>query len=420
MTENSDHPTALDGLIVLDLSRILAGPTATQMLGDLGATIIKIENPRSGGDDTRQWGPPYAETPDGASDLSAYFMAANRNKLSVAADIATPEGQALVRLIAAEADVVIENFKPGGLAKYRLDYDNLSQDRDDLVYCSISGFGQTGPNRDLPGYDLMAQGYGGIMSLTGDPEGPPTKVGVGIADVMCGMYACIGILAALRHRDATGQGQHIDLSLVDSQMAWLINEGTNFLASGQAPERRGNAHPNICPYDVFACADGHIILAVGNDGQFQRFCAALDAPDLSHRPDYRTNPLRLQNRVALTEAITKLLENRSMGTVLHRLTQANVPAGPIHTIPEALASDQAKSRGSVVKMDHPETAKNAVELLGNPLKFSQTPVVYRTPPPRMGHDTETILSTLRNAIARRSARQQTAHRRSQMRSEGNT
>ncbi|MEM9755143.1 MAG: CaiB/BaiF CoA-transferase family protein, partial [Pseudomonadota bacterium] len=303
MTDASDATGPLDGLIVLDLSRILAGPTATQLLGDLGATVLKIENPK-GGDDTRSWGPPYAETPDGTEDLSAYFMAANRNKLSVTADLASPEGQALVREIAAEADVVIENFKPGGLTKYGLDYASLSDGRDDLVYCSISGFGQTGPHRDRPGYDLMAQGYGGIMSLTGPVEGPPMKVGVGIADVMCGMYAAVGILAALHHRDRTGHGQHIDLALVDAQMAWLINEGTNFLVSGQEPVRRGNAHPNICPYDVFACRDGHVILAVGNDGQFSRFADALGAPELAGDPRFTTNPNRLAHRDELTVSIT--------------------------------------------------------------------------------------------------------------------
>ena len=250
---------ALDGIFVLDLSRILAGPTATQLLGDFGATVIKVENPKTGGDDTRGWGPNYARNPDGsASDLSAYFMSANRNKKSIAVDLASAEGQATIKALAARADIVIENYKPGGLEKYGLDHASLLKAHPSLVYCSISGFGQYGPNRDQPGYDLMAQGYGGIMSLTGDPEGAPMKVGVGIADVMCGMYATIGILAALRHRDQTGEGQHIDLSLVDAQMAWLINEGCNFLTSGKVPERRGNAHPNIVPYDAFACSDGHV------------------------------------------------------------------------------------------------------------------------------------------------------------------
>ena len=389
---------ALDGLLVLDLSRILAGPTATQMLGDLGATVIKIENPRTGGDDTRAWGPPYADTPDSNSDLSAYFMAANRNKYSVAADLGTPEGQALVQSIAAQADVVIENYKPGGLVKYGLDHSTLCAARPELVYCSISGFGQTGPERDRPGYDLMAQGFGGIMSLTGAPDGPPMKVGVGIADVMCGMYATIGILAALRYRDATGEGQHIDLALVDSQMAWLVNEGTNFLASGQEPLRRGNAHPNIVPYDVFATLDGYIILAVGNDKQFRAFCAAMDRPDLAQAPEFATNPDRIANREAIGLAISETLATRASVEVLELLQNAGVPAGPIHTVGQALQSQQAKSRGAVLDVPDPQTVAGRVQLLGNPLKFSKTPVEVRRAPPRFNADSERvaqILSALR-------------------------
>ncbi|WP_100369739.1 CaiB/BaiF CoA transferase family protein [Yoonia maricola] len=385
---------ALDGLLVLDLSRILAGPTATQLLGDLGATVIKIENPKTGGDDTRSWGPPYAPTPDGNSDLSAYFMAANRNKYSVAADLSTQAGQALVRSIAAEADVVIENYKPDGLVKYGLDHATICAQRPELVYCSISGFGQTGPERNRAGYDLMAQGFGGIMSLTGDPDGPPMKVGVGVADVMCGMYATIGILAALRHRDATGEGQHIDLALVDSQMAWLINEGTNYLASGQEPVRRGNAHPNIVPYDVFATQDGHIILAVGNDTQFRAFCQAIGRSDLAESPDFATNPDRIANRAALTAAITETLAMRDTAEILELLQNAGVPAGPIHTVGQALGSAQAQTRGAVVQVPHPQTDSGSVQLLGNPLKFSKTPVEIRRPPPRFGADTESLAQVL--------------------------
>ncbi|WP_299630958.1 CoA transferase [uncultured Roseobacter sp.] len=387
----SDTPMALDGLVVLDLSRILAGPTATQLLGDLGATVVKVENPKTGGDDTRSWGPNYAKGKDGTpTDLSAYFMAANRNKLSISVDLATEAGQQTLRHLAARADVVIENYKPGGLEKYGLDHTTLRAAHPGLVYCSISGFGQTGPNRDQPGYDLMAQGYGGIMSLTGAPDGPPMKVGVGIADVMCGMYATIGILAALRHRDATGEGQHIDLSLVDAQMAWLINEGTNFLTSGKLPERRGNAHPNIVPYDAFACADGHILLAVGNDAQFARFCDAFNLTGLAESAEFNTNLARIENRVDLTERIATVLKDISCADVLARCHAVKVPAGPIHTVAQALQSDQAQARGTVVAMETPDTAKGAVELLGNPLKFSRTPVQYRRPPPRFGQDTNTV------------------------------
>ncbi|MEO0632504.1 MAG: CoA transferase [Pseudomonadota bacterium] len=395
MTEDSEPKGALDGLFVLDLSRILAGPTATQMLGDLGATVIKVENPKSGGDDTRTWGPNYALAPDGTrTDLSAYFMSSNRNKRSIAVDIATPQGQEIVRQLAARADVIIENFKPGGLAKYGLDHATMCARHPGLVYCSISGFGQTGPNSAQPGYDLMAQGYAGIMSLTGDPEGGPTKVGVGIADVMCGMYATIGILAALRHKDRTGQGQHIDLSLVDASMAWLINEGCNFLTSGNVPERRGNAHPNIVPYDAFECSDGHVLVAVGNDSQFRRFCDVFGVPELGANPNYATNLARIENRVSLTAALTPVLRAVTTAEALATMRDAKVPCGPIHNVAEALASDQAQARGTVVEMAADDVAGGTLNLLGNPLKLSRTPVTYRRPPPACGADTEDVLAML--------------------------
>ncbi len=401
MTDVSDtgstptSPGALDGLFVLDLSRILAGPTCTQLLGDLGATVIKIENPKTGGDDTRSWGPVYATGTDGQpTDLSAYFMSSNRNKFSVAVDISTEEGQKHIQALAARADIVVENYKPGGLVKYGLDHDTLLTAHPELVYCSISGFGQTSPNREQPGYDLMAQGYAGIMSLTGDPDGVPNKVGVGIADVMCGMYATIGILAALRHRDKTGQGQHIDLSLVDSSMAWLINEGCNFLTSGDLPVRRGNAHPNIVPYDAFEASDGHLLVAVGNDAQFRRFCDAVDIPDVGMDPKFATNLLRIENRVPLTAAIGARLKQLSKAEILTRMNAAKVPGGPIHNVSEALNSDQAAARGSVVEIERSDVLSGFVQVLGNPLKFSATPVTYRRPPPRFGQDTDSVLETL--------------------------
>lgn len=382
----------LHGIVVLDLSRILAGPTATQILGDLGATVLKIENPKSGGDDTRAWGPNYARASNGdPTDLSAYFMSSNRNKKSVAIDIATPAGQDIIRQLAARADVVIENFKPGGLAKYRLDHATLCAAHPGLVYCSISGFGQTGPNSHRPGYDLMAQGYGGIMSLTGEPDGQPLKVGVGIADVMCGMYATIGVLAALRHRDQTGEGQHIDLALVDTQMAWLVNEGINFLTSGNLPERRGNAHPNIVPYDAFQVEDGYFLLAVGNDAQFQRFCDFLGQPDLARHPDYATNLKRIENRVALTSLLRDALISYSKSEVLEGLEQRGVPAGPIYTVKEALETDQASARDTVISISKDTVQGGSVKLLGNPLKFSITPVTYRHAPPHFGEDTQDVL-----------------------------
>ncbi|MFT6932466.1 MAG: crotonobetainyl-CoA:carnitine CoA-transferase CaiB-like acyl-CoA transferase, partial [Paracoccaceae bacterium] len=393
MTDASDTPMALDGLVVLDLSRILAAPTATQLLGDLGATVIKLENPKTGGDDTRSWGPPYVQDADGGdTDLSAYFMAANRNKKSVAVDLTTPEGQKIAADLAARADVVVENYKPGGLVKYGLDAATLLARHPGLIYCSISGYGQTGPNRDKPGYDLMAQGYGGIMSLTGEPDGVPMKTGVGIADVMCGMYAAVGILAALRHRDRTGEGQQIDLSLVDSQMAWLVNEGTNYLASGQVPTRRGNGHPNIVPYDVFEAADGHVIIAVGNDAQFIRFCDFLGLPDLAKDPAYQTNPARIMNRSTLLAILAPALAQHTMANIITGLEARKVPVGPINTVEQALRSDQAAARDTVISIAAEGVLGGSVQLLGNPLKLSRTPIQYRAAPPRFGQDTDEVLT----------------------------
>ena len=380
----------LKGVKVLDLSRILAGPTCTQLLGDLGASVIKIENPATGGDDTRQWGPPYVEDAEGnRSDLSAYFMAANRNKKSVAIDITTPEGQAEIKRLASHADILIENFKPGGLAKYGLDYATLSQDFPSLVYCSISGYGQTGPNASKPGYDLMAQGYGGVMSLTGDPEGAPMKVGVGIADVMCGMYASVGILAALRHRDQTGEGQQIDLALVDAQIAWLINEGVNYLTSDNVPQRRGNGHPNIVPYDVYETADGHVILAVGNDSQFQRFCEFIGHPELFDDPRFATNPARLEHRDALNAILRPAVKSYPTDTVITELEARKVPVGPVQSLDQVFATDQVAARQMQIAM---QADPGQVQLIGNPLKLSRTPVTYRAAPPVCGADTQTVLS----------------------------
>ncbi|WP_439507064.1 CaiB/BaiF CoA transferase family protein [Yoonia sp.] len=386
---------ALDGITVLDLTRILAGPTCTQLLGDLGAEVIKVENPATGGDDTRGWGPPNVCDTDGQpTDLSAYFMAANRNKKSVSIDISTDLGQQQVRALARSADIVVENFKPGGLAKYGLGPDDLLTRQPGLIYCSISGFGQTGPNRDKPGYDLMAQGFGGIMSLTGEPDGAPMKVGVGVADVMCGMYATVGILAALRHKERTGEGQHIDIALVDSQLAWLINEGTNYLESGDLPQRRGNGHPNIVPYHVFAVADGHAIIAVGNDSQFARFCDFLGCADIVPDALFATNLARTQNRDALLAVIGPRLAARPLAAVIAGLEARKVPVGPVNTIDLALGSDQAQARDMVVAMPRADVQKGQVRLLGNPLKLSRTPVTYRLPPPHCGQDSQEILAQL--------------------------
>ncbi len=384
----------LDGLIVLDLSRILAGPTCTQALGDLGATIIKIEHPERG-DDTRSWGPPFATGSDGQpTDLSSYFMCTNRNKLSVGVDIASPEGQATIREIAARADIVIENFKPGGLVKYGLDHATMLAAHPGLVYCSISGFGHTGPNREKPGYDLMAQGYSGMMSLTGETDGAPAKVAVGIADVMTGMYASIGILAALRHRDQTGEGQHIDLSLVDASVAWTINEGVAHLTTGKPRIRRGHQHATIVPYQTFEAADGYILVAVGNDSQYVRFCEFLGRPDLAEDPRFATNPARLEHREVLIPMLEALVAERSQAEMVAGLEARKVPVGPVNTIDQAFASDQVAAREMRIDMEKPGVDRGGVELIGNPLKFSATPVTYRHAPPHLGEDTEAVLDWL--------------------------
>ncbi|WP_436643926.1 CaiB/BaiF CoA transferase family protein [Microbaculum sp. FT89] len=389
--ENRQNTGPLAGIRILDLTRILAGPTCTQLLGDLGADVIKIERPGEG-DDTRKWGPPYVKDADGRdTDESAYYLSANRNKRSLAVDVARPEGAALVKRLAAKCDVFVENFKVGGLAKYGLAYDHLKDELPGLVYCSITGFGQTGPNRMRAGYDYLAQGMGGIMSITGVPGTEPVKVGVAIADVMCGMYASTAILAALRHRDATGQGQYIDIGLVDTQVAWLINEGTNYLTSGQVPVQRGNAHANIVPYQVFETADGHVIVAVGNDSQYRRFCDFLGAPELAAEP-YATNSARVSHRDELVPKIAERLKTRKRDDILQGLEARGVPAGPVNTIADAFAEPQVAARDMKIAMDHPLAGSGAVDLIGNPLKLSETPVSYRNPPPYLGQHTDDVLA----------------------------
>ncbi len=382
----------LKGLKILDMSRILAGPYATQLLGDMGADVIKVERPVVG-DDTRAWGPPYVTTAEGkVTRESAYYMCTNRNKRSIAVDMADPEGAETLRKLAEVADVVIQNFKVDGLKKYGLDYEALKERNPALVYCSISGFGQTGPNRDKPGYDLLAQGYGGMMSLTGEPGGAPVKVGVGIADIMCGMYASNAILAALRHRDATGEGQHIDIALVDTQIAWLANEGVNYLTSGQAPKRRGNQHPNIVPYQVFECADGHVIVAAGNDGQFARFATLIGMPELAGDDRFILNTARLENREVLIALLSERLKQMEKAALVAAMEANNVPGGEINTVPEVFETDQVAAREMKISMPHPLAAEGYVDLIGNPVKFSATPVSYRQYPPICGEHTDEVLS----------------------------
>ena len=384
----------LAGLRILDLSRILAGPTCTQLLGDMGADVIKVEKPGAG-DDTRAWGPPFVTDTQGQpSAESAYYLSANRNKRSIAIDIADPQGARQIRELLATCDVLIENFKVGGLKKYGLAYSDLCKDFPQLVYCSITGFGQTGPNAHRAGYDLLAQGFGGIMSLTGDPQGEPMKVGVGICDVMTGMYASSAILAALYHQKSGGGGQHIDIALVDVQTAWLINEGTNYLLSGEQPQRRGNQHPNIVPYQVFSVADGHVIVAVGNDPQFARFCNLLGAAELATDAKFSTNTLRLKNRKKLIGLLTPLLAMQHKDALLAEMELQTIPGGPINTLPEVFASEQVAARGMKISLADPSVGSGCVELIGNPIKFSATPVSYRRPPPKCGADSKEILAEL--------------------------
>jgi crotonobetainyl-CoA:carnitine CoA-transferase CaiB-like acyl-CoA transferase len=367
----------LSYLKVLDLSRVLAGPWATQFLGDLGAQVIKVEKPGQG-DDTRAWGPPWFEG-DG-DKVSAYFTCANRNKRSVALDFTEAQGAAKVRELAAEADVVIENFKRGALVKYGLDYPALKAIKPDLVYCSITGFGQTGPYADRAGYDALIQGMGGLMSITGEPDGEPMKVGVAVVDLFTGMYASSGILAALAHRDRTGEGQHIDLALLDVQAAMLANQGANYLATRRAPRRLGNAHPSICPYQAFEAGDGFLILAVGNDEQFVRFCAVAGVPELAAESSFATNPARVANRERLVGLLSELFLSRPRDWWIAGLETAGVPCGPISTLDEVFTNPQLLARGMVIEQD-------GIRMVGNPLKFSATPLGPPTAPPKLGeHD----------------------------------
>jgi len=392
MTQPTHGPLA--GIRVFDLTRILAGPTCTQLLGDLGAEVIKIE--RTGqGDDTRKWGPPFVKAEDGSDTTeSAYYLSSNRNKKSVTIDIAKPEGQTLARKLMGTCDIVVENFKAGGLAKYGLSYGDVKDAFPRLIYCSITGFGQTGPYASRAGYDYLAQGMGGIMSITGEPDGEPIKVGVGIADIMCGMYASTAILAALHHRDKTGEGQYIDLALLDTQIAWLTYEGLNYLTSGKLPKRQGNEHPNIVPYKVMPASDGHVIFAVGNDAQFARFCEFAGCPELAEEEKFKTNASRVRNREELYEILPRYTVLKTQQEWLDGLAERGVPAGPVNTLDQVFADPQVQHRGMAVKVPYPGSYDGEVALLGNPIKYSKTPVDYRLPPPRAGQQTDEVLTEL--------------------------
>ncbi len=384
----------LSGLRVFDLTRILAGPTCTQILGDLGADVIKVERPGAG-DDTRNFGPPFLK--DGAgkeTTESAYYLSSNRNKRSLTLDLTSAEGQELARRLLEHCDVLVENFKFGNLAKYGLSYEDLKADFPRLVYCSITGFGQTGPYAALPGYDVLIQGMGGFMSITGEVEGAPQKAGIPIADLMAGMYAAVAINAALRHRETTGEGQYIDIGMLDTQVAMLSIQGLNYLATGQAPARLGNAHPNIVPYQTFATADGDIILAVGNDAQFQRFCEFAGVPQLAGDEKFRTNATRVRNRVELTKRLAPVLARHPSRYWIEGLEQRNVSCGPINTIDQVFADPQVQARGMKLEMRHSLAGETPVPLIASPIRMSATPPSYVHPPPTLGQHTEEVLQEL--------------------------
>ena len=372
----------LSGVRVLDLSRVLAGPFCTMILGDLGAEVIKVERPE-GGDDTREWGPPFA------AGESAYYLCVNRNKKSVALDLKSPKGIAAVRALSARSDVVLENFRVGVADQLGLGYEALAKGNPGLVYCSITGYGQTGPYRDLPGYDFILQAMSGLMSITGEKSGDPMKLGVATVDLTTGLYAAVAILAALRRRDSTGVGQRIDLALMDSALSWLANVGENYLVSAEVPGRFGNGHATIVPYQVFRSKDGYLAVGIGNDSQYRKFCEIAGAPGLFSDERFSTNPARVRNRETLVPLLERVFATRPTAEWIERLWNEGIPAGPINTVDRALEDPGTLARGMVVEMPHPKVG--SVRLIGSPMKFSATPVEYRQPPPLLGEHTEEVL-----------------------------
>ncbi len=387
--DQAGHAGALQGIKVLDLSRVLAGPWATQLLADFGAEVIKVERPGEG-DETRQWGPPDVVSADGAVSEAAYFLCANRGKQSVAVDMALPEGQRLIRALAAGCDVLVENFKVGGLKRYGLDYDSLKAVNPRLVYCSITGFGQDGPYAQRPGYDFIIQGMGGLMSVTGEPDGEPMKVGVALTDILTGLYAANAIQAALRHRDRTGEGQHIDMALLDVQVAVMANQAANYLATGQNPRRLGNAHPNIVPYQPFRTADGWLTVAVGNDGQFGRLCRAIGRGDLAEDPRFAGNAQRAAGRDSLVPQLQAALVAHGTGHWLQVLADVAVPAGAINTLSQVFDDPQVRHRGMRTALPHPGLGE--VPGVACPVKMSATPPGSHRAPPMLGEHTRTVLA----------------------------
>lgn len=381
----------LDGLKVFDLTRVLAGPHCTQLLGDLGAEVIKVERPGSG-DDTRGFAPPFQTDDKGEETTeSAYYTGANRNKRSVTINIGTPEGQALARKLMADCDILVENFKAGTLERYGLGYEQIKAEFPRLIYCSITGFGQTGPYAPRPGYDGLIQAMGGVMSLTGVPDGEPMKVAVPICDLMAGMYASVGILAAVRHQAETGKGQFIDIGMLDTHVGWLANQGMNYLATGENPDRIGNQHPNILPYQVMPTADGYIVLSVGNDPTFERFCKLAGCEELLSDERFQTNAARVSNRDHVTETLNEITKQKPSDWWLENLEKEKIGCGPINNLEQVFADPHVKAREMVIEMDHPSTGSKPMKLIANPIKLSATPPTYRKPPPLLGQHTDEVL-----------------------------
>jgi crotonobetainyl-CoA:carnitine CoA-transferase CaiB-like acyl-CoA transferase len=391
---NRDRAGALSGIRILDLSRVLAGPSCTQLLGDLGADVIKVERPEVG-DETRTWGPPFVKDRQGADTTeSGYYLSCNRNKRSITVDIAKPEGVALTRRLVAHVDALVENFKVGGLAGSGLSYDDLKSDFPRLIYCSITGFGQTGPYARRPGYDLVVQGIGGLISMTGEPGRPPVKVPIAVNDVMTGLNAAVAILAALRYRDQTGQGQHIDLGLLDVQVGWLFNQGLNYLTGGSIPERLGSAHPNTVPYQAFECSDGWIVCGANNDEQFKRFAALIGRAELAIDARYAANSARLANRGSLVAIIETALKSNTMRHWVEAFEAASLPCCPVNTLDQVFSDPQVQARQMRISMPHPLAGAASVDLIATPIRLSETPASYRRHPPLLGEHTEEVLEEL--------------------------
>lgn len=392
---DSDTPVSkgpLAGVKVLDMSRILAAPCCTQILGDLGADVIKVERPGMG-DDIRTWGPPFLKDEDGQDTTeSGYYLSTGRNKRSVCIDFSKPEGAELLLELMGECDVFVENYKVGGLAKYGLDYDSVIKRYPNMIYCSVTGYGQTGPYASRPGYDMVAQCLGGLISMIGEEGRPPSKVPIAIDDIMTGMYACIGILAALRHRDLTGKGQQIDLALLDVQIAWLYNQGVNHFVDGQIPQRLGTGHPNIAPYQLYEAADGYVLLGAANDVQFAKFCTFVGRADLLERPEFQTNAVRVSNRQLVNDMVAEIIAQETVDYWVTEMSKIKLTCSKVNNVAEAFEDPQVIAREMRIQMNHPLTGEKPVDLIASPLKMSETPVSYRQPPPTLGQHTDQVMS----------------------------